>query len=408
VQSNVLEPGDTGIGAAPQESAWTQRVGAFALLPAIIRQLGGDAEAVLLRAGLPPGALDWPESRISYVALARLFDEAVRETGCAHFGLLAGRAWHLPDLGLLGEIVRNTPLVGSALETLAVHQHINSGGGMAFVREQGGLVDYGYAVYHPEVIDPVQLYAAFMAGGYNFMRELAGPDWRPTEVLLPHARPADVTHYRNVFKVLPRFDCEIGALRFPAHWLKRAVDGADAAARRDAEERIRSLAHPELIQQVYRAVRRLLLDDRHSGDAVARNLAMHRRTLNRRLHAHGTTFQEVLDHVRYDLARQLLATSDVALDDIAATLGYAGVSPFMRTFRRWSGETPAQWRRAAKSMLALHIAPHARQSAWPAPARPRDERRVSEPPKGRGAPGRHENAGDGGGGGVAKDRETSA
>ena len=33
--------------------------------------------------------------------------------------------------------------------------------------------------------------------------------------------------------------------------------------------------------------------------------------------------------------------------DVAATLGYAGVSPFMRTFRRWAGTTPGQWRRAA-------------------------------------------------------------
>ena len=97
----------------------------------------------------------------------------------------------------------------------------------------------------------------------------------------------------------------------------------------------------------------MILDDRHSGDDVARLLSLHRRTLNRRLHALGTTYQQVLDQVRFDIARQLLATSDVSLDDIAATLGYAGVSPFMRTFRRWAGETPGRWRRLAKAMLSV-------------------------------------------------------
>ena len=74
-------------------------------------------------------------------------------------------------------------------------------------------------------------------------------------------------------------------------------------------------------------------------------LAMHRRTLNRRLKAQGMTFQEILDQVRYEVARELLAETQVAIDDIAAALGYASVSPFVRSFGRWSGTTPGRWRR---------------------------------------------------------------
>ena len=106
---------------------------------------------------------------------------------------------------------------------------------------------------------------------------------------------------------------------------------------------------PELLQRVYRGLRRLMLDNRHSGDDLAQLLTMHRRTLNRRLQAEGTTFQQVLDEVRYEVSRDLLASSDVHLDDIAATLGYAAVTPFMRTFRRWSGTTPGRWRRRARA-----------------------------------------------------------
>jgi AraC-like DNA-binding protein len=76
-------------------------------------------------------------------------------------------------------------------------------------------------------------------------------------------------------------------------------------------------------------------------------LELHRRTLNRRLKAQGTTFQAVLDGVRAEVACQLLEGTSTSLDDVASTLCYASVSPFMRAFRRWTGVTPGQWRRNA-------------------------------------------------------------
>jgi AraC-like DNA-binding protein len=114
-----------------------------------------------------------------------------------------------------------------------------------------------------------------------------------------------------------------------------------------------------LLPDVYRAVRRLLIDHRHGGDEIAEALSMHRRTLNRRLQAQGTSFQHVLDDVRFQVARELLA-SDIALDDIAATLGYSTVTPFMRTFRRWSGTTPGRWRGMVRGESSIPVQPFAR------------------------------------------------
>jgi AraC-like DNA-binding protein len=91
-----------------------------------------------------------------------------------------------------------------------------------------------------------------------------------------------------------------------------------------------------------------MLDGKTSGNCVATMLSMHRRTLNRRLRERGTTFQNVLDDVRFEVARELLGASYIGLDDIAAALGYAGVSPFMRAFRRWTGQTAAEWRRGVQ------------------------------------------------------------
>ncbi|EIC21573.1 helix-turn-helix transcriptional regulator [Thiorhodovibrio frisius] len=77
---------------------------------------------------------------------------------------------------------------------------------------------------------------------------------------------------------------------------------------------------------------------------VARLFALHRRTLNRRLKAHGTSFKILIEEARYDVARQLLRDTSLPIADIAASLDYADASAFTRAFKRWSGVSPGAWR----------------------------------------------------------------
>ena len=143
-----------------------------------------------------------------------------------------------------------------------------------------------------------------------------------------------------------RFNAELNTLRFPSHWLDQPVKGADPDVLRQLQVQADASVQPDLVDRLRRSLRLLLLNRVVSGDAVADMLAMHRRTLNRRLEAVGTTFRAVLDDVRHEAAVQLLESTELPLDDIADALGYAGVSPFTRAFRRRTGMPPGQWRRA--------------------------------------------------------------
>ena len=323
-----------------------QRVGMLSELPALLRRLGVEPADVLASAGLTPEAIDGPERQIAYAAFGRLLAESANRTHCAHLGLLAGRMWRIADLGLLGELARQAPTVGEALHTLAVSQHLNSEGGLVYLNAGDEMAELGYAIYLPGVSGVDQIYDGAIAAAFNCVRELCGPGWRPTEVLFAHARPDDPSPYRDLFRVMPRFNAEVSALRFPAHWLTKPIDGADDARRRRAQQRADEAGRGQIVEQVRRTLRVLLLRGLHAGDDVAQMLSMHRRTLNRRIKAEGTTFQRLLDEVRFSVARQLLAGTDISLDDIAAMLGYSGVSPFMRAFRRWTGSTPGGWRRS--------------------------------------------------------------
>ena len=100
----------------------------------------------------------------------------------------------------------------------------------------------------------------------------------------------------------------------------------------------------DLPGQVRSVLRTALLTGFASSDQIAALFSIHSRTLNRRLHAFGTSFQRLVDEIRFEIARQMLEDSRMDISQIAMTLDYADASAFTRAFRRWSGATPAQWR----------------------------------------------------------------
>jgi AraC-like DNA-binding protein len=349
LRTSASDSGDAqSLSAASRSSEISgafQRVGAFSELPALARRFGADPAPLLASAGLAGDALDDCEAQVSYAACGVLLARCAQATRQPQFGLIAGRMWHVEDLGLVGEAMRNSATVGEALDALTTHQHLACRGGLFYVAKYDTIVDVGYAIYEPGVEGTDHLYDAALALLFNLLRDLAGPAWAPHAVFVPHARPQDVSQHRSLFGLVPRFDAEVCALRFPRFWLDRPVQGADPQRRRAAVARIAHGAQPEMLDAVARGFRTLLLRGSASGDELAAMLSMHRRTLNRRLREHGTTFQKMLDAMRFELARQLLVYSRVSLDDVAVALGYSGVTPFMRAFRRWSGTTPGHWRR---------------------------------------------------------------
>jgi AraC-like DNA-binding protein len=86
--------------------------------------------------------------------------------------------------------------------------------------------------------------------------------------------------------------------------------------------------------------------------SIARKLALSTRTLQRRIEAEGTTYQQVLDDTRTDLARHYLQNTALSVAEIAFLLGFSEPNSFYRAFRAWTGTTPDAVRRPRDSTLA--------------------------------------------------------
>ena len=97
-------------------------------------------------------------------------------------------------------------------------------------------------------------------------------------------------------------------------------------------------------EQVKWTLKRLMAGGSFEISAVARELGIGARTLQRRITDEGKNFRQLFVETRQELARQYLAQPSVEINEIAYLLGYEDANSFYRAFRTWEGMTPAGWR----------------------------------------------------------------
>lgn len=328
------------------------RVGPLMSTPGILREFDCSAKKILGEAGLTLGQFKDPDTKISFLAGSKMLARCVDTTGCQHFGLLVGERAGSSSLGLAGFILRFAPSVGAALQTLLHHLELHDTGGVPMLTTRGEVSSLGYAIYLQGAEAADQIYDLSIAICCNIMRDLCGQDWNPARVFLARQCPADLAPYKYFFRAPLHFDADQNAVVFPTRLLNHPLTSADPALFRHLEKEANELheSHPlNMTGSVQRMLRQSLANGHLTASDIARQFDMHERTLHRRLEKEGTSFRRELEGIRYEVARQLLSKSKAPLSGITNALGYAEPSTLIRSFKRWSGTTPAQWRARSES-----------------------------------------------------------
>ncbi|MBF9232174.1 AraC family transcriptional regulator [Microvirga sp. BT350] len=316
------------------------------LIP-VLQDFGTDPESVIREAGLDPRLFEEASNVIAFSSLNKLLTLAATRTRCPHLGLLVGRKATISSMGIVGCLMQHSKTVGGALESLVRHLHLQNRVAVPKLVVSGGEAMLSLRVYAPVGESADQIADASLATAFQSLAAICGPRWVAAEVLLPRKQPADPQPYRDFFRAPLRFNEEAATLVFSASWLASPIAGADAVFRQIFEERIAELEavpNRDFRDEVRRALRSRLLKNKCSAGEVASYFAIHRRTLHRRLVAEGTDFSAIVDEMRFEIARQLLAATNITLGQVAAALSYSEAGAFTRAFRRWSGQTPKSWR----------------------------------------------------------------
>jgi AraC-like DNA-binding protein len=193
--------------------------------------------------------------------------------------------------------------------------------------------------------------AAELAPGVivNGVRPLAQAEFEPLLILLPHARSALASAYAQALGVACPFGYAKTAARLLAADLLRPRPGGDATLRKLAQQSAEAVFNsPDvaLAGRVRPLVAQLLGTGRATHEVIARVLAVHPRTMQRRLGKEGTTFGKIKDEVRRALFKTLIGCPQAPLlSAIAGLLDYADASVLTRSCRRWFGASPSAIRR---------------------------------------------------------------
>lgn len=330
----TLPPGYIHLGAAKE-------------IPPALRDFGLDPDPIIREAGLAPHLFENSTNVIPHGTLGRLLTLSVARTKCPHFGLLVGQRATIMSLGMVGRLMQHSETVGDAMRALVSNLSIQNRGAVTSLTVIEDTTLFAFSVYQSEAESADQISDESLAVAVNALRTLCGPDWNPTEVFLPRAAPLSQEPYRRHFRSPVRFNYETAAIVFPTKDLNRKIAGADPMLRTMLEERIQQMKSAQgmtLSDDIRRLLRTRITSKRCSADDIADLLAMHRRTLSRRLKGSGLGYRAISNEVRFEIARQLLEDTNVPLGQIAAALGYSEASAFTRAFRRWSGQTPTFWR----------------------------------------------------------------
>lgn len=315
----------------------------------------GAAPPDLLReAGLDPSVLVDMDSHLPHAQEKRLWEAAVRLTGDSDFGLhLAEWTVRSPpeNFDVLAFAARSCLTLGEQFRLAGRYIRLIHEGVQLTLEEEGQVVRLLHS-HALETIIPRHPAEAMFGLLVLHGRLAVGDDLAPKEVCFAHRAPESTAEQARVFRAPVRYGCPRSELVFDRAALDRPQRHAEqrllAVLDRQLGALLSGLPESRNFRDIVARCMVGELPDREPAVAtIADKLNMSARSLQRRLQSEGTSFGEVLSDVRRDRALSYLKDPRVSIGEVAFLLGFLDVSAFHRAFRRWTGNTPAEYRRGA-------------------------------------------------------------
>jgi AraC-like DNA-binding protein len=310
----------------------------------LVVEHGQDVTALATAAELSPRAFDEPDLFVRAAAVVDFLELAARACDSPAFALQHAR--RLP-LGVLGQgwmIMRAADTVGAALRDFVDLYGIYTDAGSLHMdkardsRAGDAWLRYDFLPigrWGERQIIHLTLGCICLFVAENLGRQA----WRPQRVCLREV-PADPRPYVEFFGPGVRFGQDRDALLIDQEIMHAAMGAGAVRAR--VHRSLRQAASPgrAVVVQVKALLGTLLCHEHRAMQAMGSALGLAPRTLQRRLSEAGTSYRELKDEVRADLAWRHVQRSDLSFGQVANLLGYDSQAAFSRAFRRWHGLTP--------------------------------------------------------------------
>lgn len=324
------------------------------LASTLARREGTPLPVMLERLSLDPAHVLQPDATLPKSKMDRVWDRALQISGDEGLGLSLASGLEPGTLGALGYLVQNMPTVGEAFDQLVRYQNLLQQNASVWTVETTATHrTFRFTLLPPIAAVHRHITELAFAALVTLGRAAATEPFTPTAILFRHERALPETRYAKALGIVPRFEQPENEICLSTEACTTRIAGAEPRLAQIVGFYAQHQAQQRESGGLIDAARRALMESMTRGDVsaptIARVLGMSERTLRRRLTAEGVGFQSVVDDVRFEAAKGYLDQPALSIAEIALLLGFSDARAFTRAFKRWSGGTVSEYRRAQSS-----------------------------------------------------------
>lgn len=310
---------------------------------------GVDAGPILGRAGISRGELLQQDARVGVVAQYRFLEDAAAAARDSLLGLHVAQQMDVRNGGVPFYLATSSPTIAEGLHNLARYSRVASEAILFELVSKGGNATLTFVPVR-RYSEPRQQYSEFVAMlVVRVLRTVTNYKFAASLATFAHTRATLVEEAARLLGCPVAFAHAEESVVFPGSALELAVVSSDtrlleilkAHADHLLAERRTATALPNIVE---RELTRLLPVGRAHATVVAEKLGMSTRSFARHLAEEHTTFSDILDNLRKQLAQRYLDDDRIPLQQIAWLLGYSETAAFGHAFKRWTGTSPGRAR----------------------------------------------------------------
>jgi AraC-like DNA-binding protein len=315
-----------------------------------IEGAGLDAAAMFEEVGLDLDSLRDPNVRIPSEAMVSLLDLAAQRCQDPVFGLRLANYVHPTSFYSLGMAMCFSEHLGDFVERYTKYYRMITTNDVLEMRAEGGICKLVATPREGMPLIPIRV-DGFAALTVSTIRVALGRvDFNPQRVALARPAPQGMeAKYERFFGCPVTFDASLTTIAIAEADLAEKLPSANPDLTRLyeqlTEDYLNKIDRADFPGRVHKELIRLLPTGVSGKDQVAQALNMSTRTLYNKLESAGTTYREVLDGTRRDLAEEYIR-QDLPIYEIAYLIGFSDTANFSRAFKKWTGQSPIEYRQA--------------------------------------------------------------
>ncbi|MCG8314792.1 MAG: AraC family transcriptional regulator [Pseudomonadales bacterium] len=312
---------------------------------------GCDSQQIFAKANVEYKLAVNPYMRVPTSKMNRLFELSVAATNNPAFGLSMVEFIHPTTFHALGYSLFASSTLQDYFDRLARFFRIASDNCRHHIDEQSDAVKLRIELLVPNL--SLETQDGWSATLVKFTRQIYKPSFNPLKITLPRPDLGDAyrRRFEDYFRCPIEFNATEWAIYFDKNEVIKTLPGANSelALINDqvVMEYLAKIEKSDVINLVRTHVIKSLPAGNCSKEYIAGKLNFSARSLQNKLDILGTSYQDILDQTRKDLALKYMQNQYTTNSEITYLLGFSDTSNFSRAFKRWFGCTPSQYRNQA-------------------------------------------------------------